>query len=376
MKYREHIFDRLQRFDWIMALSMFVLLAIGMAAVYSVDSAEGRALIYVPTQLIALTIGLVFFFILGSVHMTFFEASAKIGYVIAGALLVLVLIFGENVRGTVGWFRFGGLSFQPAEFAKAALVLYLAYMVSKQGRRFDRFHYIVRGGIPTFILIGLIMLQPDFGSALVLGGIWFGILFFSGAKKRYLGAIGLFVIIVFITGWFFFFAEYQKDRLRTFINIEADIQGAGYNVRQSIIAIGSGRLLGRGIGFGSQSQLHFLPEAQTDFIFAVIGEELGFIGVLTVFVLYALLLWRLITIAKMSPDDFSAYTIVGIACFFLIQIVFNIGGASGVLPVTGLTLPFLSYGGSSLVINLALMGMAESIAASAKRHESALTFLG
>lgn len=376
MKFREHIFHKLQRFDWILALSMFILLAIGMAAVYSVDSAQGRELIFVPTQLIALSIGISLFFILGSLHMTFFEASAKISYVVAAVLLVLVLIVGENVRGTVGWFRVGGFSFQPAEVAKAALVLYLAYMVSKQGRRFDRLLYIVRGGIPTFILIGLIMLQPDFGSALVLGGIWFGILLFSGAKKRYLGALVLFVVVVFVSGWFFFFEEYQKDRLRTFVDVEADAQGAGYNVRQSIIAIGSGRLLGRGIGYGSQSQLHFLPEAQTDFVFAVIGEELGFVGVSTVFALYFLLLWRLITIAKMSPDDFSAYTVVGIAMLFFIQIVFNIGGASGALPVTGLTLPFLSYGGSSLIINLALMGVAESIAGSAKRHESSLTFLG
>jgi rod shape determining protein RodA len=376
MKIIGNLIYRLQRLDWILALIVFILISIGMAAVYSVDSAQGRELIYVPTQMVALGIGLILFFILSSVHMTFFEASSKIGYIVSLVLLILVLIFGESIRGTVGWFRFGDFSFQPAEVAKASLIIYLAYMVSKQGRRFDTFLYIVRGAVPTFILIGLIMLQPDFGSALVLGSIWFGMLLFSGAKKRYLIILVLFVVLVFVLGWFFFFEEYQKDRLRTFVNIEADAYGAGYNVRQSIIAIGSGQLYGRGIGFGSQSQLHFLPEAQTDFIFAVVAEELGFLGSVTVLVLYGLLLWRLIIIAKMSPDDFSAFTVVGIATFFFTQIVFNVGAASGILPVTGLTLPFLSYGGSSLIVNLVLMGVAESIAGSAKRHESSLTFLG
>jgi len=245
-------------------------------------------------------------------------------------------------------------------------VLLFGWWMSKQGRRYYSLEFVLSSGIAAGLYVGLILLQPDLGSALVLVGIWFGLLLFSGTKKRYIALLVGVVIATFVFGWFFLFQPYQKERLLTFVDPSRDPLDTGYNVTQSIIAIGSGKMFGRGLGFGSQSQLHFLPEAQTDFISSVIGEELGFVGLCILLILYFVLLWRFLRIALSARDDFSSYTVLGIALLFFIQLVVNMGGATGLLPVTGVTLPFVSYGGSSLIINFALVGIAESIARGSK----------
>lgn len=348
-------------YDWIIPVVIFILTAIGLAAIYSVDLSRGETLQFFPTQVIAFLLGISVFALASHIHRARYESAARMGYLAGLALLVLVLFFGQTIRGTTGWFRFAGFSFQPAEFAKVALVLLLGWWISKQGRRFDTWEFVVSSGLAAGMYVGLIMLQPDLGSAVILFGLWFGLLLLTGVKKRYIGGIALAVLVAALVGWFFLFADYQKERLLTFANPDRDPLGSGYNVTQSIIAIGSGQFFGRGLGFGSQSQLHFLPEAQTDFIASVIGEELGFIGLFVVLTLYGLLLWRLFRLARNAKDDFSAYTILGILLIFFAHIVINIGGATGLLPVTGVTLPFVSYGGSSLIINYLLIGIAVSI---------------
>jgi rod shape determining protein RodA len=354
----------IKNIDWMLVVVVLVLVSISLSAIYSVDLSKGSTLDYFPTQFIALLIGLVAMSVAAFVHVSFYRNSAKLIYIAALALLVLVLFFGITVRGTTGWFRLAGFSFQPAEFAKVALVIFMAWLISRYGRRFDKPQFVVATGLFTLILAGLIMLQPDLGSALVLGGVWFGMLFLTGTKKRYIaGLIGIFVVVS-IFSWVFVFKDYQKDRILTFVDPARDPLGSGYNVMQSVIAIGSGNFFGRGLGFGSQSQLHFLPEAQTDFIFSVIGEELGFLGTAVLLILYFIILWRLLRIARQSQDDFRAYLVLGILLLFLVQMIVNIGGATGFLPVTGVTLPFVSYGGSSLVINLLLIGIALSAARS------------
>jgi rod shape determining protein RodA len=206
-----------------------------------------------------------------------------------------------------------------------------------------------------------------------LTAIWFGLLCLSGTKKRYLAALVVLAAVLATFSWFFLLADYQRERVLTFVNPERDPLGAGYNVTQSIIAIGSGQFWGRGLGFGSQSQLHFLPEAQTDFIFSVIAEELGFVGASLVLFLYLLILWRLLRIIRHAGNDFNAYLAAGILLLFTVQIVVNLGAALGLLPVVGVTLPFLSYGGSSLIINLFLLGVAESVAQSGATKGQELT---
>lgn len=353
-----------RKFDWILALTTVILSLVGLAAIYSVDLSRSGELIYTPTQFIAFGIAIFVFLIASHVHVSFYETSTKWVYVLAFILLIAVLFFGVTVRGTTGWFRLFGFSFQPAEFAKVALVIFLAWRIDRQARRFDTWQFVLATLAMTLFFVGCIMLQPDLGSALILLGVWFGLLLLSGTKKRYVIGLVLTGIIIAVGAWMFLFKDYQKERILTFINPELDPLGSGYNVTQSIIAIGSGQLRGRGLGFGSQSQLHFLPEAQTDFIFAVIGEELGFVGLLLVVVLYLILLFRLVRIARMCRNDFSAYLVLGIILIFLLQAIINIGAAIGLLPVTGVTLPFLSYGGSSLIISFILIGMAQSVAQS------------
>lgn len=351
-------------YDWLLALAMLLLTALGLAAIYSVDLSRGESLTYFPTQVLAAGLGCLFFFIAASIHKTRYASAARMIYIGALFMLIAVLFFGTTVRGTTGWFRFFGFSFQPAELAKLGLVVLLGWWMSRQGRRYDSLEFLFSSGAAMGLYVLLIFLQPDLGSAVVLVGIWFGLLLFSGAKKRYIAILVSIVIVVATLGWFFFFQTYQKERVLSFLDPERDPLNAGYNVTQSLIAIGSGGLFGRGLGFGSQSQLHFLPEAQTDFIVAVIGEELGFVGLGILLLLYGVLLWRCIRIAALARDDFSSYTACGIALIFFIQLVINMGGALGLLPVTGVTLPFVSYGGSSLIINYMLVGIAESIAIS------------
>ncbi len=355
-------------YDWMLTLVAFVLTAIGLAAIYSVDLSRGETLAFFPTQSIALAIGLVLSLVAGSLHKTRYEASARIVYIGGLLLLIAVLFFGQTVRGTTGWFRVGPFSFQPAEFAKVALVLLLGWWVSKQGRRFDRWDFVVSSGLATGLLVGLILLQPDFGSAFILLVIWLMLLLLVGVKRRHIIVLICVAVAATVVSWFFLFEPYQKDRVFTFLHPERDPLGTGYNVTQSIVAIGAGRLFGRGLGFGSQSQLHFLPEAQTDFIFAVIGEELGFVGAAVLLLLYILLLWRLIRIARACQDEFSAYTVLGIALLLCTQVVINIGGTIGLLPVTGVPLPFVSYGGSSLIITWLLIGIAQSMLHATRRY--------
>lgn len=353
-----------RQFDWVLAATIVVLFFIGLSAIYSVDLSRGEALIYTPRQIMSGVIALIAFVIGSQLHVSFYENTARLAYIVAFLLLVGVLIFGQTIRGTTGWFQFFGFSLQPAEIAKVALVMFLAWRIERQARQFDTWQFVASLLFMTLVLAGLIMLQPDLGSAMILMGVWFGLLIMTGTKKRYIFAIIGTGILIAIVGWIFLLQPYQKERVMTFIDPARDPLGAGYNVTQSIIAVGSGQLMGRGLGFGSQSQLHFLPEAQTDFIFSVIGEELGFVGVSLVLVLYLIIMWRLIRIAYRARNDFSGYLALGIMFIFLFHVIINIGAAIGLLPVTGVTLPFLSYGGTSLIISFFLVGIAESAARS------------
>lgn len=369
-------FTRLFKIDWILLLLVFVLLLFSFASIYSIDLSRGENLTYFPTQFIAFAIGFVVLIIVSCLHISYFQSVSKPIYFISVLLLVLVLIFGESIRGTTGWFRFGGLSFQPAELAKFGIIILLGYLIMRQGRRFDKLQFVVLSGIFLLIPVFLILLQPDLGSALVLGGIWFGMLIFTGVKKRYIFALLVIVVGAFFLSWHYMFETYQKDRLLVFLHPDENRLDAGYNVNQSIIAIGAGQFFGRGLGFGSQSQLHFLPEAQTDFIFAVIAEELGFVGAFIVLAVYALFLIKIIRIAKNCRDDYGSYVAVGIGLLFFIQLMFNLGGATGILPITGLTLPFISYGGSSLIVNLLLVGVLMSISRSNWDNQKENTLYG
>lgn len=353
-----------RNFDWILFFSGLVLSLVGLATIYSVDLSRGADLNLTSKQMLSLIIAVVLFFVASQMHVTFYESAARPLYFLAIILLVGVLFFGASIRGMTGWFRLFGFSFQPAEFAKVALVVLLAWRIERQARRFDKWQFVLVMFALTLFLVFLILLQPDLGSASILLAVCFGLLVLVGTKKRYIFGIVAVGVLTALIGWLFIFQDYQKDRVLTFLDPARDPLDSGYNVTQSIIAVGSGQLFGRGLGFGSQSQLHFLPEAQTDFIISVIGEELGFVGFFIVLVLYFVVLWRLVNIAYLARNDFASFLSLGVSLVFFSHIVVNIGAATGLLPVTGVTLPFLSYGGSSLIINFLLLGMAESSARS------------
>jgi rod shape determining protein RodA len=350
-----------RNFDWILFTAVFLLLVTGLAAIYSVDLSRGAELFYFKKQLIATGVGLFLLLIACTTQYTFFRATAKWWYVVAALMLIAVLVAGNELRGTKGWFLLGGFSFQPVEFAKIGLILMLGHIISRFGRNFDRPLFFFGTGIITLGLVFLVMLQPDLGSAVLLGAIWFGFMYLAGARKLYMVLLVLGVMALGVFSWFFLLQDYQKARLEVYINPQKQQFGAGYNVTQSIIAVGAGKIFGRGLGFGSQSQLRFLPEAQTDFIFSVIGEELGMAGLTMILFLFGVIFWRLYILVINSNDEFMASVASGAAILFFCQFFINVGANIGLLPVTGVTLPFISYGGSSLIINLLLVGIVESM---------------
>ncbi len=349
------------KFDWVLASAVLLLIAFGLEAIYSVDLSRGSTLLFFRKQLLFTGIGIIVFTVASLTHYSFFRSAAKLGYLGAAVLLVAVLVVGQTIRGTRGWFVVGGWSFQPVEFAKLALILMLAYIIVHFGRRFERPLFFVGTALVTGVLIGLTMLQPDLGSAVLLGLIWLGLMYLVGARRRYFFYLGIGLAIFSVVAWGFLLKDYQKDRLRNFVDPQRDPLGTGYNVNQAIIAVGSGQLFGRGLGFGSQSQLRFLPEAQTDFIFSVIAEELGFAGAAVLLILYGVILYRLYLIMYRTKDDFVLATVGGVMVLLFSQMIINVGAETGLLPVTGVTLPLVSYGGSSLVINLLLLGIVESM---------------
>jgi rod shape determining protein RodA len=350
-----------RRMDWLLIVGTLGLSGIGLVTIYSVDLSRGSTLSFFSTQAISLIIGIVVMFFAATIHATRYENGARLIFLLTLILLVSVLFLGTSIRGTRGWFHLGGLSFQPVELGKVALLIFLAWRIERSGRQFNQLSFLWGTAIMAGLLIVPVLLQPDLGSALVMTSIWLGLIVLSGIRKRYIVGLVVAGLILFVSAWFFLFKDYQKERLLTFIEPTRDPLGAGYNVNQSMIAIGSGQLFGRGLGFGSQSQLHFLPEAQTDFIISVIGEELGFVGLSLILIGYALILLRLIAIARRARADFGAYAAAGIAILFAVQLTVNMGAAFGILPVTGVTLPFVSYGGSSLISNYLLIGLALSL---------------
>jgi rod shape determining protein RodA len=355
--------SNLRKFDWVLLIAVFSLFCLGLAAIYSVDlSQASEEFSNFKKQIIFGVIGFCAAFIIGLGNYSGLRVYSKTIYVASLALLVAVLFFGSNIRGTTGWFSVFGLGIQPVEIAKIALIVMLAKFFSNRLQQFRVAKHIIVSLFITLSFVVLIMFQPDFGSSLILLGIWFLLLLLTGIDKKYI--IVLIAICSIFAGltWQFFLEDYQQGRIMTFLSPSSDPLGRGYNVMQAIIAIGSGNWFGRGLGFGSQSQLRFVPESQTDFVFAVIAEELGLFGVLLLLGFWGIVFYRLVTIARRAKDDFGMFLVLGITCLFFLHIFINIGMNMGIMPVTGISLPFLSYGGSFLIICLALIGMAEGVA--------------
>lgn len=278
-------------------------------------------------------------------------------YLATVGLLILVLLIGEVTLGAQSRFDLGFFSLQPSDPAKLILIALLAKYFAKRHELIGAFSHIIISGLYAFFIFGLVFIQPDFGSAVILGLVWLGMVLVSGIKLRHLLTVFLLGAVAFGLLWQFVFLDYQKERIATFLDPLSDIQGAGYNAYQSTVAIGSGELFGKGIGYGTQSKLLFLPEYETDFIFAAFAEEWGLVGVLLLFTLFGLLIWRLLQVAGKGATNFERLFAAGVAILLTAHFFVHIGMNIGLLPVTGTTIPFLSYGGSHLLTEFVALGM-------------------
>ncbi len=271
-------------------------------------------------------------------------------------MLVYVIFFGKNVGGSRRWIQLAGFEFQPAEFAKITLIIFLANFLNKQKEEIPNFLYFSLPFFFTGILMLLIYKQPDLGTAIVFFAITLLMIFIAGISWKYIIAVFIILLSLFPIGWSFL-KDYQKSRLLLFLNPEMDPLGAGYNIIQSKVAIGSGGLFGQGLFSGIQSQLKFLPAQHTDFVFAVIGEELGFMGALLLISLFILVLWKGIRIAREAPDILGTLIATGVTSFMFIHILINVGMSMGLMPATGLPLPFISHGGTFMITNFIGIGL-------------------
>ncbi len=344
-----------QSFDVILFGTMLLLTLLGLATMYSYQGDNAyfnRQILWIGVALIAFLAALLpdyRFFRTGNTTFFFY-----VGIVMA---LILVLFIGEITLGAQSRFDLGFFSLQPADPAKLILIIVLAKYFSKRHELIGDFKHIVISGLYAFVIFGLVFIQPDFGSGIILFFIWFGMILAAGIKLRHLAVVFFIGALAFGGMWQFAFQDYQKERIMTFLDPLADIQGAGYNAYQSTVAVGSGELFGKGIGYGTQSKLLFLPEYETDFIFAAFAEEWGLLGVFLLFCGFGVVVWRLLMHAVLGASNFETLFATGVVILLVSHFFVHIGMNIGLLPVTGTTVPFLSYGGSHLVTEYVAVAM-------------------
>ncbi len=347
-------------FDWTLLFPALALSLIGILTM----STFGQGASLASRQMLWLFIAVSIYLVVSFVDMRFVRRASVVMtlYGIAFALLSLVLIIAHPVMGARAWFSFGPISFQPADLAKFAIIALLAKYLSRRHVEIGDFRHIIVSGVYTAALALLILIEPDMGNTIIFGSIWLGMMLVSGISKKHLALLGIIGLIVASVFWFEGLKPYQRTRIISFVNPASDIHGAGYNAYQAKIAVGSGEMLGKGIGYGTQSKLRFLPEYQTDFIFAAFAEEWGFVGVLLLLSVYGLLLARLAQIARAAATNFDAFFTLGILILFASHVAIHTSISLGLLPVTGTTIPFMSSGGSHLVLEFASLGIITSLA--------------
>ncbi len=351
-----------QGYDYMLLIPSLILLGLGMVIIYSASSslAEyklGDSYYYLKRQAVFCLIGLFMMILAKNIPNTLYRKLVYPSLILSFILLVLLFVpgIGARVGGSSRWLRFAGFSFQPSELAKLSLAFYLAYSMSKQGPNMSRFSI---GFLPHVLVAGiymvLILLQPDLGTSVIIG-CWVLILLFVGGARLFqiFTALLLFMPIVL---WLIGQADYRLKRWWAFLNPWEDPEGLGFQIIHSFMAIGSGGIFGVGLG-NSKQKLFYLPEPHTDFIFSVVAEELGLMGLTVVVVLFGMVIMRGIKIALNATDLYSSYLAMGISSYFGLQVLINMGVVMGLLPTKGLTLPLISYGGSSLVVSLLGIGI-------------------
>jgi rod shape determining protein RodA len=353
--------------DLVLATAAILLAVFGIVVIHSATShrlaASGQSeFYYVARQLIALGIGIAGMITVTLLDYRVYQVWSPLLYGSTLLLLGYVLIGGSVINGSRAWIVVGDFQFQPSELAKVATILMLAALFHERREEALGLRALLEALGVAAVPMGLILLQPDFGTFMVYLAIVFGVLLLARVRVRYMVAltfIGMAAITaVLLSGAL---ADYQVARLTTFVNPDQARPADIYNVKQAQIAVGSGQFLGRGLRNGSQTALSFVPENQTDFIFTVVGEELGFVGSMFMLGAFALILWRGLRIAALSRDTFGTLIAGGVVSVLAFQMFINVGMAIGILPVTGLTLPFVSYGGTSLISSFLMIGLLQNV---------------
>lgn len=351
-----------RRIDWLLVLFILPILSAGLVTMKSFVPGVSEENFF-GKQIIWISVSLVVFFIFSFIDFRFLKRTDILVtlFLFFSFLLLLLFVLGHASHGARSWFSFGFFSFQPSDMMKLVVILILAKYFSRRHVEIRNIKHIFISGVYALIPFLLVFFHPDFGSAIIIFFIWFGMTLVSGISKRHLAMVGIGGLVAFIILWTSVFAPYQKARIANFMNPLANIHGTGYNALQSTIAVGSGQVLGKGLGFGTQSRLKFLPEYQTDFVFAAFSEEWGFIGSVLILILFGLVIWRILHNAYLGASNFEMLYGMGVAIFFMSHIFINIGMNIGILPVTGITLPFMSYGGSHLMTEFMALGILMSL---------------
>lgn len=356
------------RFDLLLALVAITISLVGIVLISSATHNTPRAGLWLK-QLMVLGLGVAVMVLISLINYRLFLRFALFIYVFSIAVLLFLLVLGRMHRGVYSWLTIGGFSFQPSEFAKLALILMLARSFAKIEKEHLTLWDLTWPMVITAIPVLLTAAQPDLGTALTMVPLFLGIAVIAGLRIRALVALILVGLILFSFAWMFVLKDYQKERLRSFLNPGDDPKQSGYQIRQSQITIGSGGWFGKGLYLGSQSQLHFVPAQHTDFILSVLGEELGFIGILGVLCLYGMFFIRALYPAREVRDVAGIYVVVGVVSYLAFQTIVNVLMSIGLFPTTGVPLPMLSYGGSSLLSTFIGIGLIASVYAHPYRDE-------
>lgn len=353
----------LQQLDWILVGTTVLITALGLLVLYSsgIKATSISGQIDATRQFLYAAVGLVIMFTLARFDYRSLKSYAIPLYIVMSLSLLAVEVIGTTALGAQRWISIGFFQFQPSEFAKVVLIIALAAYHARYYARMAQFRHLVAVGLILLPPLALVVSQPDLGTGLVCIAIWLALALASRVRRLYLLG-GLATLAATLPILYKFLATYQRQRIDVLLNPQADRLGIGYNVTQSVIAVGSGGWLGRGLSAGSQSQLNFLPSQHTDFIFAVLAEKLGFLGAALLILLFGVLIVRIYIISTMSIDRFGAFLCIGVASMLLFHILVNIGMNMGIMPVTGIPLPFVSAGGTSMIMGMVSIGLVLSVA--------------
>lgn len=341
--------------DSFLLSAALALSLLGLVTMHSFSSDDA----FFERQLVWIGLALSVFFVASLLEYRFLQRTPLIIALYGGTLFLLglVFLFGSTILGARERFDLGLFFAQPSDPAKIVLIILLSKYFTRRHVEIAHIRHIFVSGMYAFAMLVLVFLQPDFGSAIIIAAIWLGMVLVAGISWKHLAALFLLAALAGSLLWNWGLAPYQKERILTFLHPVTDIQGAGYNAYQSTVAVGSGELTGKGVGYGTQSKLQFLPEYETDFIFAAYAEEWGFVGVLLLFGLFTIVIVRILAHALHGRDNFESLLSLGVAIYIFSQFFIHVGMNMGLLPITGTTLPFVSYGGSHLLTEYLALGI-------------------